>query len=73
MPYAHQVLEHCNLDVRRVYYPGAGRDHGPFHLFGRLPKKGEQIRDEGWTFSVTSLEGTRLTWITAHRREGGRR
>lgn len=44
-----------------------------FHLFGRLPKKGEQIRDEGWTFSVTSLEGTRLTWITAHRREGGRR
>ena len=37
MPYAHQVLEHCNLDVRRVYYPGAGRDHGPFHLFGRLP------------------------------------
>lgn len=37
MPYAHQVLEHCNLDVRRVYYPGAGHDHGPFHLFGRLP------------------------------------
>ena len=27
MPYAHQVLEHCNLDVRRVYYPGAGHDH----------------------------------------------
>jgi len=44
-----------------------------FHLFGRLPKKGESVRDEGWTFIVTGLEGTRLTWITAQRREGGRR
>jgi CBS domain containing-hemolysin-like protein len=43
-----------------------------FHLFGRLPKKGESIRDQSWTFSVTGLEGTRLTWITAQRREGGR-
>lgn len=43
-----------------------------FHLFGRLPKKGESIRDEGWTFSVTSLEGTRLIWLTAQRREGGK-
>jgi len=44
-----------------------------FHLFGRLPKKGESIRDGGWVYSVTGLEGTRLTWITAQRREGGRR
>jgi putative hemolysin len=43
-----------------------------FHLFGRLPKKGESVRDNNWTFSVTGLEGTRLTWITAQRREGGR-
>ncbi len=43
-----------------------------FHLFGRLPKKGESVRDEGWTFSVTGLDGTRLTWITAQRREGGK-
>jgi magnesium and cobalt transporter len=44
-----------------------------FHLFGRLPKKGESVRDKGWVFSVTGMEGTRLTWITAQRREGGRR
>jgi CBS domain containing-hemolysin-like protein len=44
-----------------------------FYLFGRLPKKGESIRDKVWTFSVTGLEGTRLTWITAQRREGGGR
>ena len=40
-----------------------------FHLFGRLPKKGETVRDDGWTFRVSGLEGTRLTWITARRRE----
>lgn len=40
-----------------------------FHLFGRLPKKGETVRDEGWTFRVSGLDGTRLTWVTARRRE----
>jgi len=44
-----------------------------FHLFGRLPKKGESIRAAGWVFSVTGLDGTRLTWLTAQRREGGNR
>jgi len=39
-----------------------------FHLFGRLPRKGDQIRDDGWIYQVTGLEGTRLTWITATRR-----
>ncbi len=42
-----------------------------FHLFGRLPSKGEQVRDDGWTYRVSGLEGTRLTWITARRRGGG--
>jgi len=40
-----------------------------FHIFGRLPKKGEMVRDGGWTFQVSGLDGTRLTWITARRRE----
>jgi CBS domain containing-hemolysin-like protein len=40
-----------------------------FHLFGRLPAKGETIRDAGWSYRVSSIEGTRLTWITARRRE----
>ena len=44
-----------------------------FHLFGRLPRKGESIRDGAWIFHVSGLEGTRVTWITARRRDGGRR
>jgi len=38
-----------------------------FHLFGRLPTKGEQIGDTAWNFQVTGVEGSRLTWITATR------
>jgi len=47
-----------------------------FHLFGRLPAKGEQVSDPHWTFHVSGLEGTRLTRVTAtrkDRREGGAR
>ena len=40
-----------------------------FHLFGRLPDKGEQIHDGKWTFHVSGLEGTRLTQVTATRRD----
>ncbi len=36
-----------------------------FHLFGRLPKKGETIKDDHWTYRVTGVEGQRLTWIVA--------
>lgn len=38
-----------------------------FHLFGHLPRKGEEIAGAGWIFRVSGLEGTRLTWITARR------
>lgn len=41
-----------------------------FHLFGRLPSKGEAVKDAHWTFRVTGMEGHRLTWIVA-RRGGG--
>ena len=40
-----------------------------FHLFGRLPEKGEQVNDEAWTFHVSGIEGTRLTQVTATRRD----
>ena len=46
-----------------------------FHLFGRLPAKGEQVTTRDWSFHVSGLEGTRLTRVTAtrkDRREGGR-
>jgi len=39
-----------------------------FHLFGRLPDKGERVEDEDWSFQVTGVEGTRLTQFTARRR-----
>jgi CBS domain containing-hemolysin-like protein len=39
-----------------------------FHLFGRLPQKGERTRDEHWTFQVSGVEGTRLTQFTVTRR-----
>jgi len=38
-----------------------------FHLFGRLPNKGDQTSDKRWTFHVSGVEGTRLTQITAVR------
>ena len=40
-----------------------------FHLFGRLPEKGEQVSDRNWTFHVSGLVGTRLTRVTATRRD----
>jgi len=40
-----------------------------FHLFGRLPSKGDQTSDKRWTFHVSGVEGTRLTQITAVRRD----
>ncbi len=40
-----------------------------FHLFGRLPEKGEQVSDLNWTFHVSGLVGTRLTQVTATRRD----
>jgi CBS domain containing-hemolysin-like protein len=40
-----------------------------FHLFGKLPAKGDQISDRHWSFHVSGLEGTRLTQVSATRRE----
>lgn len=34
------------------------------HLFGRLPKKGEEVSGAGWTFHVAGVEGTRLVQFT---------
>ncbi len=38
-----------------------------FHLFGRLPAKGEEICSGLWSFQVSGIDGTRLTQITAVR------
>ncbi|MCO4774223.1 MAG: HlyC/CorC family transporter, partial [Deltaproteobacteria bacterium] len=40
-----------------------------FHLFGKLPAKGDQVADKHWSFHVSGLEGTRLTRVTATRRD----
>jgi CBS domain containing-hemolysin-like protein len=42
-----------------------------FELFGRLPRKGEVVRDLSWSFKVIGMEGTRMTWILVHRRDPG--
>jgi putative hemolysin len=42
-----------------------------FHLFGRLPKKGEEIKDLNWIFHVSGIEGTKMTRITITRRGTG--
>jgi len=39
-----------------------------FHLFGRLPQKGERTQDEHWIFQVSGVDGTRLTQFTVTRR-----
>jgi putative hemolysin len=40
-----------------------------FHLFGKLPNKGDQVSDAHWTFHVSGLDGTRLTRVTATRKD----
>ena len=42
-----------------------------FELFGRLPRKGEVVRDLSWSFKVIGMEGTRMTWILVRRRDPG--
>lgn len=41
-----------------------------FHLFGKLPKRGESVRAHGLTFTIEHIKGTRILEIRV-RREGG--
>jgi putative hemolysin len=41
-----------------------------FHLFGRLPKRGESINAHGLTFTIEHVKGTRILEIRV-RRDGG--
>ena len=41
-----------------------------FHLFGKLPKRGEAISAHGLTFTIEHIKGTRILEIRV-RREGG--
>ncbi len=41
-----------------------------FHLFGRLPAKGEEVHFEGRTFQVERMRGARIWRIRVSRREG---
>ena len=42
-----------------------------FELFGRLPRKGESVRDMDWSFKVIGMDGTRMTWVLVRRRDPG--
>ncbi|MGH8068440.1 MAG: hemolysin family protein [Candidatus Entotheonellia bacterium] len=41
-----------------------------FHLFGKLPKRGESVSTSGLTFTIEHIKGTRILEIRV-RREGG--
>jgi putative hemolysin len=41
-----------------------------FHLFGKLPKRGESVSAHGLTFTIEHIKGTRILEIRVHR-EGG--
>ena len=41
-----------------------------FHLFGKLPKRGESVSGHGLTFTIEHVKGTRILEIRV-RREGG--
>jgi CBS domain containing-hemolysin-like protein len=41
-----------------------------FHLFGKLPKRGESVSAHGLTFTIEHIKGTRILEIRV-RREGG--
>ncbi len=42
-----------------------------FHLFGRLPAKGDEVKDINWIFHVAGIEGTKMTRVTVTRRGTG--
>jgi len=42
-----------------------------FHLFGRLPAKGDEVKDINWIFHVSGIEGTKMTRVTVTRRGSG--
>jgi CBS domain containing-hemolysin-like protein len=41
-----------------------------FHLFGRLPARGEKVSAEGLTFAVRKIKGTRILSVRVTREEG---
>jgi CBS domain containing-hemolysin-like protein len=41
-----------------------------FHLFGKLPKRGESVSAHGLTFTIEHIKGTRILEVRV-RREGG--
>jgi magnesium and cobalt exporter, CNNM family len=41
-----------------------------FHLFGRLPKRGESVKAYGLTFTIEHVKGTRILEIRVHPEEG---
>ena len=41
-----------------------------FHLFGRLPARGEKVAAEGLTFVVRKIKGTRILSVRVTREEG---
>jgi CBS domain containing-hemolysin-like protein len=38
-----------------------------FHLFGKLPKRGESVSAHGLTFTIEHIKGTRILEIRLHR------
>jgi CBS domain containing-hemolysin-like protein len=41
-----------------------------FHLFGKLPKRGESVSAHGLTFTIEHIKGTRILEIRVHRGGG---
>jgi putative hemolysin len=41
-----------------------------FHLFGKLPKRGESLSAHGLTFTIEHIKGTRILEIRVRREEG---
>jgi putative hemolysin len=65
-------LDEFNANVGVAIPPGDADTIGGhvFHLFGKLPKRGEAVSAHGLTFTIEHIKGTRILEICV-RREGG--
>jgi magnesium and cobalt transporter len=64
-------VEHCNKHLNAELPEEEFDTIGGFvlHLFGKMPEKGEEVRSEGYVFSVIDVSKTRILKVKITREE----
>jgi CBS domain containing-hemolysin-like protein len=71
----NMTLEQCNKLLDAALPEDEFDTVGGFvlHLFGKMPEKGEEVRSEGYIFSVHDISKTRILKVKITREEFGER